>query len=82
LKTGHVGKPYKVALKAAGGSATMAPRTWSLTAGSLPDGLAMDSTGVISGTPTVAVPGGVMVTVQVTDPMGGEDHRDFTLAVE
>jgi hypothetical protein len=82
LKAGHVGKPYKVALKAAGGSAKTAPRTWSLTAGSLPAGLAMDAAGVISGTPTAAAPGGVVITVQVTDSMGGEDHRDFTLVVD
>jgi hypothetical protein len=82
LKEGAVGKAYKVTLKAAGGSAKVAPRVWSLTAGSLPAGLAMDSAGVIAGTPTApTVPGGVAITVQVTDSLGGEDHKDFTLTV-
>jgi hypothetical protein len=82
LKDGKAGRAYKVALKAAGGSAKMAPRAWSLTAGSLPAGLAMDSSGVISGTPTAAtVPGGVIITVQVTDSLGAEDHKDFTLTI-
>jgi hypothetical protein len=82
LKKGKVGKPYKMTLKAAGGSAKLAPRVWSLTAGSLPDGLVMDSAGVISGTPTAATaPAGVTLTVQVTDSLGGEDHKAFTLIV-
>jgi hypothetical protein len=82
LKKGKVGRPYKVALKAAGGSAKKAPRVWSLMAGSLPDGLTIDGSGVISGTPTVATdPAGVVITFQVTDPLGGEDHKDLTLIV-
>jgi hypothetical protein len=82
LKKGKAGKPYKMTLKAAGGSAKLAPRAWSLTAGSLPDGLVIDSAGVISGTPSAAtVPEGVTVTVQVTDTLGGEDHKAFTLVV-
>jgi hypothetical protein len=82
LKEGTVGKAYKVVLRAAGGSAKRAPRAWSLMAGSLPAGLAMDSAGVISGTPTVATgPGGVVITVQVTDSLGGEDHKDFMLSI-
>lgn len=82
LRKGTVGKAYKVALKAAGGSVKKAPRVWSLMAGSLPDGLVMDSSGVISGTPTTATaPEGVVITVQVTDSLGGEDHKDLTLIV-
>jgi hypothetical protein len=82
LRVGKAGKPYKVALKAAGGSARMAPRVWSLMAGSLPAGLTMDGSGVISGTPTAATgPGGVVITIQVTDALGGEDHKDFALTI-
>jgi hypothetical protein len=51
-------------------------------AGGLPAGLVMDQSGVISGTPAVATgPGGVIVTVQVTDALGGEDHKEFTLII-
>jgi hypothetical protein len=82
LKKGRVGRAYKVALKASGGSATLAPRVWSLMAGSLPAGLVMDQSGVISGTPAVATgPGGVAITVQVTDALGGEDHKEFALII-
>lgn len=44
-----VGVPYSFQLQAAGGSGNYA---WKITAGSLPPGLTMDSTGLISGTPT------------------------------
>src|SRR5207244_4466648 len=41
---GYVGQTYSVTLAATGGKA---PLTWSLTAGSLPNGLSVASTGVI-----------------------------------
>jgi hypothetical protein len=52
LPWGVVGTPQTVGLTATGGAP---PYTWSLAAGSLlPPGLTLTSTGVISGTPTVA----------------------------
>ena len=53
LPAGEVGVAYSTTLASSGG---VAPITWTLTAGSLPNGLSLaGSTGVISGTPTTPV---------------------------
>ena len=62
LPAGTVGSAYNQTLAATGGTT---PYTWSIAAGSLPSGLSLSSTGVISGTPTVA--GTSSFTVQVKD---------------
>jgi putative Ig domain-containing protein/ASPM-SPD-2-Hydin domain-containing protein len=55
---------YSVTLTASGG---MAPYVWSISSGSLPPGLTLDSsTGVISGIPTST--GSYAFTVEVSDP--------------
>ena len=48
LPAGSVGSNYSATLNATGG---VGPYTWTLTSGSLPSGLALSSTGMISGTP-------------------------------
>ena len=64
--SGVVGTPYSVTLTAAGGTT---PYTWSISAGSLPAGLTLNtSTGVVSGTPTAA--GTASFTAKVTDAKG------------
>ena len=66
LPAGTVSAPYNRALTATGG---VPPYTWSLTAGSLPAGLALNSSsGLISGTPTAS--GTTSFTAEVTDSAG------------
>ena len=63
LPAGTAGTAYSATLAASGG---VAPYIWSLTSGSLPAGLSLNSsTGAITGTPTTA--GISSFTVQVTD---------------
>ncbi|MEW6211010.1 MAG: putative Ig domain-containing protein [Acidobacteriota bacterium] len=64
-------------LTATGGTA---PYTWSITSGSLPQGLSLNSTsGVISGTPTTA--GSSTFTVQVTDAQSRTAQKVITINV-
>jgi hypothetical protein len=51
LPTGAVGAPYSATLQAVAGKT---PYTWSVSAGALPPGLSLSSTGVIKGIPTAA----------------------------
>jgi hypothetical protein len=62
LPTATVGSGYSTTLSAAGGAP---PYTWTLTADSLPSGLSLALTGVISGTPSAA--GTMDFTIEVTD---------------
>lgn len=58
-----VGMPYSVTLEAAGGTE---PYTWSISEGSLPSGLELDSlSGVIHGQPTQT--GTAVLVIQATD---------------
>jgi uncharacterized protein YhjY with autotransporter beta-barrel domain len=59
------GRNYGQALAANGG---VAPYSFALTAGTLPQGLTLSSAGIISGTPQVAGP--VSITVTATDAFG------------
>ncbi|HTW61905.1 MAG TPA: putative Ig domain-containing protein [Terracidiphilus sp.] len=63
LPAGVAGSAYSQTLSATGGSGT--GYTWTKTAGSLPTGVTLSSTGAITGTPTTA--GTFSFTVQVTD---------------
>ncbi len=63
LPSGTVGMPYSASLTATGG---LAPYTWSLIQGTLPNGLTLTAgSGAISGTPTVS--GTFNFTVKVSD---------------
>lgn len=68
---------YSQALQTTGGAA---PLMWSIVSGSLPAGMTLDaSTGVISGTATVA--GSSTFTVRVRDAAEKTAERQFTLTV-
>src|ERR1035438_1988856 len=63
LQGGMVGNPYSAPLAASNGTA---PYAWSITSGSLPAGLSLNtSTGAVSGTPTTS--GSTTFTVTATD---------------
>lgn len=66
------------ALTASGGTA---PYSWTLTAGSLPPGLAL-SNGTISGTPTASAVGGTYpIVVQVTDSGQPQHTASISLSI-
>lgn len=62
LDAGKVGVPYYQQLSASGGSG---PYTWSITEGTLPPGLSLNSDGVLSGTPSS--PGTFNFVITATD---------------
>lgn len=64
LIAGTVGTAYSATLAGSGG---IAPYTWTITSGTLPAGLSMNSAGVISGTPTAAAVGTTNLTFVLTD---------------
>jgi hypothetical protein len=72
LSAGVIGTNYSQTLAAAGG---ITPYTWSVTTGSLPAGLSLNSsTGVISGTPTGTFTGTTSFTVTATDNESPTKH--------
>ena len=76
LGVGSVGSTYRQTLAAIGGTP---PDTWTVTSGSLPPGLALSSSGTISGIPTT--PGNFTFTVQVADSASVTATKQFTLAI-
>jgi len=62
IPDGTLGVPYSHQMSAYGGTT---PYTWSIWSGSLPPGLTLSSSGLISGTPTTT--GFWLVYIRVTD---------------
>jgi hypothetical protein len=87
LQPGIVGQSYSTTLQyslnggvTGFGTYPAAPYTWSVTNGSLPDGLSLDpSSGIISGTPTAAA--NSTFTAQVTDALGQSSSEAMTVFV-
>ncbi len=76
LPGGTVGVAYSQTITGTGGTA---PYTFSLTSGSLPAGLTLTSTGVLSGTPTHV--GSSTFTIRGTDVNGCYAELEFTIGV-
>ena len=75
LVDGAVGAAYAQAFDASGGRPGY---TWSLTGGTLPDGLSLDA-GMLSGTPTAA--GTFAFTLTVADTAGATASKAYSLAI-
>jgi hypothetical protein len=69
---------YAQALAAAGGTA---PYTWSMPAGKLPGGLSLNTTGMISGTPTTAGTFSFSIDVRDSSATAQTAEKAFTLTV-
>jgi hypothetical protein len=82
LPPAPVNQPYSYQLAVSGG---LAPYTWSIIAGSLPDNMTMSSSGLITGTPPQVDNGNTYTfTVQVTDsecPSGLTNAVTLSIAV-
>jgi len=77
LPGGTVGVAYSQTLAASGGQP---PYTWSVSAGSLPAGLAINAaTGAIAGTPTAG--GSFSFTIKVTDGLGGTSAKAYKVTI-
>jgi len=77
LSNGTVDSPYSEELTATGG---VSPYTWSVSAGSLPNGLSLSAGGTISGTSTTL--GTSTFTVQVEDSLSNTDTQELVIVVD
>jgi hypothetical protein len=77
LPAGSTGAPYSQRLDRTGGTAGF---TWSVTGGTLPPGLTLNSaTGVVSGTPTTYVT--FTFTARVTDSANTFTEKQFSITI-
>lgn len=77
LQDGAVSHSYNAQLTAAGGSNSY---TWTVVSGSLPAGLSLSASGLISGTPTAAT-NAVSFAVQAVDTSTPPLHDEATLSL-
>lgn len=78
LAGGTLGTAYSATLSATGGTA---PYTWTVTAGSLPAGLTLATSGLLSGTPTSAGTSTFTVTAADASSPSQSTTRQLTLVV-
>jgi len=76
LPGASLGTAYSQSLAATGGKS---PYTWSRSSGTLPTGLSLSSSGVISGTPSAA--GSFSFTVKVTDAAAASVTKSLSITV-
>ena len=74
LPAGQMGAAYNQTITATGGAA---PYAYTVSLGTLPNGVTLSSAGVLSGTPTVS--GQFGFTLKATDANGCMGTRDYTL---
>lgn len=77
LAAGTVGSSYSATLEASGGTA---PYSWTVTSGSLPQGLSLTTAGVFGGLPTAA--GSSTFTARIADAHGLTASRVFQVLIE
>jgi hypothetical protein len=82
IAAGSVGTAYNASLAATGG---ITPYAWTITSGTLPTGMAMSSSGAITGTPMAAGAGTSSITFKVSDsgkpnPLTATATLDVTVA--
>jgi putative Ig domain-containing protein len=76
LANATVGTPYTASLTATGGTGST---IWSIKTGQLPDGMTLDASGVLSGTPTAAASS--TFTVRAADAVYATTFAEATLAL-
>jgi hypothetical protein len=76
LPDGEVGVAYDAPLSATGG---VAPYTWTVNTGILPEGLVLNASGSITGIPTMT--GMATLTMMVIDTLGSFSTSDLTLTI-
>jgi len=76
MASGTVGQAYFQQVSATGGSGAY---TWSVVAGALPGGLALTTSGAVSGTPSGA--GAFTFSIQVSDAAGNIASQQLSLSV-
>ena len=77
LTVGTIGVPYAASLSAAGG---LAPYGWAVVGGTLPPGIHLAPSGILSGTPKIS--GHYTVTFSVTDSNFLSSEATLQLSVE
>lgn len=76
MPRGEVGAAYTRTLQTTGGYGT---KTWAVTSGSVPDGITLSVSGVLSGTPTTAA--SFTFTAQATDSEARTASRTFSVTI-
>jgi hypothetical protein len=76
LPGGAVGTAYNQTLQSSGGTGAI---TWSVSAGALPGGLSLSSTGALTGTPTAT--GSFSFTVKAADSTGVTAQQALSLTI-
>ncbi|PLX79478.1 MAG: hypothetical protein C0616_11340, partial [Desulfuromonas sp.] len=81
LPTGTAGQPYSQQIMSSGGES---PMTFSVISGSLPAGLSLTPTGLISGVPTTEFSGNVRIQASdnCTNPVSQKVNKDFSITID